>query len=818
MMGRDDVAGDGTGVSRREPTVAAGMAVTHGLAPDVFVQLAERSGDFIGIADLELVPRYANPVACQLVGIESAEQLARMSIADLFFPEDWPFIRDELLPRTLQHGSAATEVRFRHLRTGEAIWMDYGVSLLRGDDGAPTGYATVSRDITNQRVAEEALREGEARQTFLLALGDRLRPLSDPNAITAAAAEMLGRELGVAGVGYFDVDMDGDTITVGGEYTDGRTPSIAGRRRFSDFGEGVGSVLRAGQGVFATDITTDHGGPAGGSDQTRVMGLRAVAAVPLIKGGRLVACLYATHPEPRAWDEAERRLLHEVAERTWEVVERARAEGALRASEAKYRTLFESIDEGVCIVEMVLDGDGRPADYRFLETNPAFETMTGLRDAVGRRVHELVPDLEPFWHETYGDVALTGRPVRFVNQSVPMGRWFDVYAARTGDPADLRVAIVFTDITARRAADEQLRTSEERFRTLIQRSADAVQLVLPDGTILYSSDSVEAVLGYRPGEIADRSIAPYVHPDDLAAVVKWVAEVAATPGRVGSLQYRVRHKDGSWAWLETTLANHLETPNIEALVGNFRNVTARKRIEAEREAFVDAAAHDLRTPLATMRAHSQRLLRRARRGEAMPPELIASGLTAVDDATGRMVALIDEMMDAAHLRAERALDLDVDPTDLVPLARSAAEEARRNTARHAIRVAPGVPALVGNWDEARIRRVLGNLLGNAVKYSPRGGDVTVHVDREERDDGSWAVLTVTDQGIGIPAADMPYLFERFRRGGNVTGNIAGTGIGLAGARQIVEQHGGTMSVESQEGAGATFTVRLPLPRDQENRE
>ena len=810
MMGRDDQGASGAGATLSEPAGAVGTAVPGGLAPDAFVQLAERSADFVGITDRGLVLRYVNPAAAQLVGIDGAEQLARTSVEDFFFPEDWPFIRDELFPRAVQHGSAATEIRFRHFQTGEAIWMDYAVSVLRGEDGAPNGFATVSRDFTGRRVAEEALREGEARQSFLLALGDRLRPLSDPGAITAAAAEMLGRRLGVAAVGYSEVDDDGDTITVGGEYTDGRMPSIAGRRRFSDFGEGFGPALRAGEGIFASDITEDDRGPAGGSEETRVLGLRAVAAVPLVKGGHLVACMYATHPDPRIWDEADRQLLHEVAERRWEAVERARAEAALRASEAKYRMLFESIDEGVCIVEMLLDGDGRPVDYRFLETNPAFETMTGLQDAVGRRMHDLVPDIEAFWHETYGDVALTGRPVRFVNQSVPMGRWFDVYAARTGDPADLRVAIVFTDITARRVADERLRASEERFRTLIQRSADAVQLVLPDGTILYSSDSVEAVLGYAPEEIADRSIAPYVHPDDLEAVVAWVGEVAAVPGRVGSLQYRVRHKDGSWAWLETTLANHLETPNIEALVGNFRNVTGRKRIEAEREAFVDAAAHDLRTPLATMRAHSQRLLRRAQRGEAMPPDVIAAGLTAVDGATGRMVALIDEMMDAAHLRAERALDLDVGLTDLVALAVAAAEEVRRSTTRHAIRVVPAAPELVGAWDEARLRRVLGNLLGNAVKYSPRGGAVTVRVGRADGDDGPWAVVTVTDEGLGIPAADLPHLFERFRRGGNVTGNIAGTGIGLAGARQIVEQHGGTMSVESVEGAGATFTVRLPL--------
>ena len=106
--------------------------------------------------------------------------------------------------------------------------------------------------------------------------------------------------------------------------------------------------------------------------------------------------------------------------------------------------------------------------------------------------------------------------------------------------------------------------------------------------------------------------------------------------------------------------------------------------------------------------------------------------------------------------------------------------------------------------------MLANVLSNAVKYSPNGGTITVSVSREDHPPGPRAVVTVRDQGLGIPAADLPRVFERFHRGQNVVGQIRGTGIGLSGSRQIVEQHGGTIGVESQEGAGATFTVRLPL--------
>jgi PAS domain S-box-containing protein len=126
---------------------------------------------------------------------------------------------------------------------------------------------------------------------------------------------------------------------------------------------------------------------------------------------------------------------------------------SLAASEARYRALFESMDEGFCVLQILLDESGRPADYRYLETNPAFARHTGLTSVLGRTVRELVPDIEPVWVETYGRVALTGEAVRFEEHASPMGRWFHVNAFRIGDPDAMRVALLFTDITARKEAE-----------------------------------------------------------------------------------------------------------------------------------------------------------------------------------------------------------------------------------------------------------------------------------------------------------------------------------------------------------------------------
>ncbi|WP_020654067.1 hybrid sensor histidine kinase/response regulator [Massilia niastensis] len=133
------------------------------------------------------------------------------------------------------------------------------------------------------------------------------------------------------------------------------------------------------------------------------------------------------------------------------------AEQQLRVTEERYRTLFDSIDEGLCVIEMLYDGSGQPCDYRFLETNPAFVKQTGLVDAIGKTMRQLAPRHERHWFGIYGRVAETGEPVRFVNEARELGRWYDVYATRLGPPEWRRVALLFSDITERRRSDDALR-------------------------------------------------------------------------------------------------------------------------------------------------------------------------------------------------------------------------------------------------------------------------------------------------------------------------------------------------------------------------
>ena len=153
-----------------------------------------------------------------------------------------------------------------------------------------------------------------------------------------------------------------------------------------------------------------------------------------------------------------------------------------------------------------------------------------------------------------------------------------------------------TDMNRQDAALDVLRQSEERFRALIQQSADAIQLLSAEGKVLYSSDSIERVLGYRPEEIHGVDARPYVHPDDFPAFVEAFASLLQTPGGRVTLQYRVRHKNGSWVWVEATGSNYLHDPHIQAIVGNFRNITERKQAE-ERQRLLNEASEKLASSL-----------------------------------------------------------------------------------------------------------------------------------------------------------------------------------------------------------------------------
>ncbi|WP_407571754.1 PAS domain S-box protein [Deinococcus altitudinis] len=315
-----------------------------------------------------------------------------------------------------------------------------------GGEGSPF-IASLFTDVTERKQREE-------QQTYLLKLSDALRPLADPAEIQATATRVLGEHLGANRVLYFEIH--GADYVVERDYAHGAV-SISGTFPVASFSPKVLEAQLAGRTVAVSDVTADPDLSPTQRAAYAAIGIAALVDVPVVKRGTFIAGLAIHASRPREWTAAEILLCEETAERTWAAVERARAEEVLRESEERFRTLFESIDEGFCIVELLFGVDGEAVDYRFVQVNPAFSRMTGLpADAVGKTARELVPDLEQLWIDRYGGVALTGEAARFEDRSEPMNRWFDVYASRVGGVASRRVALVFNNVTERKQAEAEI--------------------------------------------------------------------------------------------------------------------------------------------------------------------------------------------------------------------------------------------------------------------------------------------------------------------------------------------------------------------------
>ncbi|HEY9884122.1 MAG TPA: PAS domain S-box protein, partial [Thermosynechococcaceae cyanobacterium] len=241
---------------------------------------------------------------------------------------------------------------------------------------------------------------------------------------------------------------------------------------------------------------------------------------------RVAASLTAFYPDHDRWYEVRTYPApNGITVYFRNVTEQIQTAVSLRQSEERYRTLFESIDEGFCLIEVLFDENDTPIDYRFLEINPAFEEQTGLQQAVGKTARQLVPDLEDHWIQIYGQVALTGELTRFENGSEAMNRWFDVYACRTGDPEERKVAVVFKDISERKATEEILRrdTNLSAFRVSL---TDALRL-------LADPIAVQATASRLLGEYLGANRVAYFEVRDADYVVErdYVNGVTALVGK-----------------------------------------------------------------------------------------------------------------------------------------------------------------------------------------------------------------------------------------------------------------------------------------------
>jgi PAS domain S-box-containing protein len=375
--------------------------------------------------------------------------------------------------------------------------------------------------------------------------------------------------------------------------------------------------------------------------------------------------------------------------------------------------------------------------------------------------------------------------------------------------------------------------AEIPFRSLIDAAPDAIVLVSRVGLIKLINRQTEALFGYTPDELLGQPVEillpTHVHGIHQDHRARYMADPHTRPMGVGR-ELVARRKDATEFPVEISLSV-VEVASDMLIISIIRDISAQKDMKAHQQLLLDREhaaralaeaavrtrdelfaiiSHDLKNPLTVIKGHTQQLQRHLTTAATAVDGRIAHTLQMIDAQATQMTALIEELLDVARIKRGQVIELRRSSCDLVVLTRTLAAAYQHTAGQQHIQIDAMVPNLIGRWDVSRLERVIGNLLANALKYSAQHSIITVIVEQEQAADSTWAVVHVRDQGMGIPAKDLPCIFEHFYRASNVSGLIRGLGLGLASARQIVEQHGGNLSVVSAEGIGSTFTVRLPL--------
>jgi two-component system CheB/CheR fusion protein len=340
-----------------------------------------------------------------------------------------------------------------------------------------------------------------------------------------------------------------------------------------------------------------------------------------------------------------------------------------------------------------------------------------------------------------------------------------------------RFLLAIQDITDRVTNLRELSYTKEYFRLLVQNAFDVITIFSPNGDIKYQSESMKRVLGYSPEESIGTNIFTdgIAHPDDLAIKREWFATCKATPNEPISQEFRLRHKDGTYKYIDAVCINLLDNPFINGIVGNYRDITNQKSLERQREEFIGIASHELRTPVTSIKGYTQ----------LIQATLSGSGATQAGEFTeklhkqvDRLMHLIEKLLDVTRISGGQ-LQLQLSTFDINDLLKERADELSQTTSANIIMELQECPVI--RADRERIGQVITNLLSNAVKYSPPNEKIIIRTSFQSGVGAELYKVTVSirDFGGGISETMQSAIFDRFFRVKDANTNIIpGLGLGL----------------------------------------